>query len=373
MKPIFLFFSVFFCLSVVAQDRKPLGSQKPYDCEWITADAIGQLVNSLSANNLAYFDSELDGWIKQCGVSECSQRLVILRDMLENRDSRKSIEDYFRQGFQEVFRDRVERSQEVDYGYVYTRNKGYFGYVPLNHPIDSIVLQKSEDLLKDSRLTPDERLVCTMFTGDFKAFSEKMNQREYSKGFIPGYVKQDTREDANGRAAITLYSGIYRPIGTRRIFATSPMIGVSLSSPLKNKLVGEMGIRFRFNFGDKDFDYYAKGAVNTVNSDMSFNLSLTLGYKLLESKSIIVMPKVGIGLEIVDTGLYDRNDDPNQDETYNVTTMNLSAGVTTLIPVMKNKYIGVGVNYHYCPYQWDHNLHTKFDTSAFSTEVSWRF
>jgi hypothetical protein len=373
MRAIFLLFSISLSLNLLAQDQKSADLQKPYDCEWITANAIGKLVNSLSVNDQGGFDRELDSWINQCGVSECTQRLLVLKDILENNHSEKSIGDYFRKGFEAVFRDRVESSQEIDYGYIYTRNKNYFCYVPLNHPLDSIVLQRSLDLLNDSTLTPDERLICTMFTGDFKSFFEKIDQREYKKSFIHGYVKHDTREDSKSRGAITIYSGIYRPIGTRRIFATGPMIGIALSSPLDNKWVGELSLKFRINLGDKDFDYYFDNEKNTVNSDMSFVFGLTFGYKLLESKNMILLPKLGIGLEVVDTGLYDNSENSNQSDTHNVTTMNLSLGVTTLIPVFKNKYIGLGINYHYCPYQWDTNLRTKFDTSAFSTELSWRF
>lgn len=373
MRPILLLFSICFCLNLMAQGDKKPEFDRPKGCESITADAITKLVNSLSTNDLSSFDDELAYWIAQCGTTECNQRLVILRDMLENNNSERAIEDYFRKGYDSVFKDRVESSQEVDYVSLYTRDKSYFGYVPLNHPIDSIVLQRSLDLLANSMLTPDERLICIMFTGDFKSFSDKINQPEYSEGWISRYLNQDAREDYNRRGGINVYSGIYRPIGIRRIFTTSPMVGVSLRFPLKDKMEGELGVRFRFNSGDKDFDYYARGTVNTVNSDVSLILGVTLGYKLLESKSIILMPKLGIGMEVVNTGLYDEGEDSNYDNPFNVTTMNLSFGVTTLIPVLNNRCIGVGVNYHYCPYQWDKNLRTKFDTSAFSAELSWRF
>lgn len=373
MRVILLLFSIGISLHLIGQDQMPARNQQAYDCERITGEAIGKLVNSLSADDLDGLDNELSHWTKQCGITECSQRLAILRDMLENRSSEKTIQDYFINGFESQFRDRVESSQDANYDYIYFQDKSRFGYVPLNHPIDSIVLRKSLDLLNNPRLTSDERLVCLMFTGDFAAFYGKIDGDEYKSGFIPGYLSQDRHEDAKDRGAIVLYSGIYRPIGIRRIFGTSPIIGVAFSSPLSNQFIWELSLKVRINFGDKDFQYYAKGDVNTVNSNMSLAAGLSCGYKLLESKNMIVVPKLGIGVEMVDTGLSSEYENSSQYEPFNVTTMNLSFGLTTLIPVFRSRYIGVGINYHYCPYQWDTNLRTKFDTSAFSTEISWRF
>jgi len=90
-------------------------------------------------------------------------------------------------------------------------------------------------------------------------------------------------------------------------------------------------------------------------------------------KKMILISKLGVGLESVSTGISE-NKNNSQDKTFHdIETINLSLGLSAITPVFKKSYIGIGINYHYCPYHLDKNLLTKFDNNLISTEIFWRF
>ena len=193
--------------------------------------------------------------------------------------------------------------------------------------------------------------------GNSKGGREMKNHREYYNEFL----------------TFTIYTGFFTPINKNDIFSTSPMLGFTLSSPLKNKLLIDFGFKFRINVNDGAFSYYALGDTNSVNSNVSFFLGGLFGYKIYESKKLALIPKFGIGLESVDTGISEKKNN-SQDQTYhNVETIHLSLGLSAMTPVFKKSYIGIGVNYHYCPYQFDKNLLNKFENNLISAEIFWRF
>jgi hypothetical protein len=151
------------------------------------------------------------------------------------------------------------------------------------------------------------------------------------------------------------------------------MFGLTFSSPLSNKLIVELGIKFRININDGSFNYYALGDTNHVNSDVSIFFGGLIGYKIYECKKFILIPKFGVGLESVSTGISEKMNN-SQDKTYHdIETIHFSFGLSAMTPVFRKSYIGIGINYHYCPYQFDTNLYTKFDNNLISTEIFWRF
>ncbi|MES1181266.1 MAG: hypothetical protein ABUL44_00570, partial [Flavobacterium sp.] len=231
--------------------------RKVLDCEVVTLNALDKLVEQFSANRYDSVKLIIKEWTKFCGISECTQRLSILNSILNHETSIDSITSYFKNDFYYVLKNRIYYSHRFDYGYYYTESKSYFGYVPLRHPIDSISMQKSAELLESKTLTPDERLICILFSGDDDQFQKKIKEREYKESFIRNYVAEEYRDYGNRIIAYTLYSGIYTPVGSNRIFNNSPVIGVTFSSPLNYKFIVELGLKLRINVGDKTFQYYA--------------------------------------------------------------------------------------------------------------------
>jgi len=347
--------------------------RKITDCEVITLNAVDKLYGYMRTNKFDSVDYILNEWVKLCGTSEIVQRISILTTILRNQTALELVKKYIQSDYHYTQRARILNSRKDNFGYIYTGEKYYFGYVPLRHPIDSVIMYKSEEILRSKTLTPDEKLICTLFSGNLEEFDRLMKEPEYKDTFIKNYFKNRIQTYHNSWLGYIVYSGVYTPIGVNRVFNNSPYLGMTMSTPLRYKLVVELGFKFRININDQSFQYYALGTTNTVNSGASFFLGTIVGYKIFESKNLIITPKVGIGLESVSTGLYEKKDNNNNDVYYSVETMHLSAGISFMKPIFRKNYYGIEFTYHYCPYGWDKNLLTPFNNSSFSGELFFRF
>lgn len=360
-----------FWISTFGQTRNSL--PQIADCELLTTETINKLTNKFNLNQSDSIDFIINDWVKQCGISECTQRLIILKTIKDKKPSEAPIQTYFENNFQQVLEFRIENSKMINYGYIYSGRKSFYGYVPLRHKIDSTLMEESMKLLKTNNLNPDEKLICIMFSGDIEGFDKEIEKNEYNEGYIKKHLLKNYRDNSNRWLAFNIYSGFYKPMSGTDIFSYSPMFGFTFSSPLENKLIVEIGLKFRININDNSFKYYALGDTNNVNSDVSIFGGALIGYKIYESKNLILVPKFGIGVEVVGTGISE-NKNNSQNKTYHdIETVHLSLGLSAMTPVFKKNYIGLGINYHYCPYSIDKNLLTKFDNNLFSTELFWRF
>lgn len=362
---------IFSGISLYGQNKN--SSYEITDCELLTHKTIDKLTIELENHQFASFDTILSEWIKQCGISECTQRLIVLENIINDNSSMASIQKYLENDLLQVFRNRIEYSKRINFGYIYSDSKAYYGYVPLRHKIDSVIMKESLYLLKTKRLNLDEKLICILFSGNIEEFDDEIKKNEYNKSFIKQYLKKVYRDINNRWLSYTIYLGVFTPIKSNDIFSTSPMFGLTFSSPLNYKYIVELGMKVRLNINDDSFNYYALGETNLVNSDYSIFFGGLIGYKIYESKNMILMPKFGIGLESIDTGLSEKKKNSADTTYYNIETIHLSLGFSAMIPVFNKSYLGFGINYHYCPYQLDAGLINKFDNDLISTEIFWRF
>ncbi|MBK9396900.1 MAG: hypothetical protein IPN55_06555 [Saprospiraceae bacterium] len=132
-------------------------------------------------------------------------------------------------------------------------------------------------------------------------------------------------------------------------------------------------MKFRLNINDENFDYYALGIINDVNSKLGFSIGLAGGYKIFENENLIIIPKIALGYESISTGLREYDEESEETFFHNVETLHSSIGLSVLKPIFRRNYIGMEVNYHYCPYGFDDDLISKFDNSAYSFEIFFRF
>jgi hypothetical protein len=146
------------------------------DCEQQTLKTINRLTEDFNQNQLDSFDIIINDWIKLCGISECTQRMIILKNIKDKKPSDISIQTYFENNLQRELRNRIEDSKRINFGYIYSDSKAYFGFVPLRHKIDSIVMEESLKLIKSNTLNPDEKLICTMFSLDIEGFDKEIKK-----------------------------------------------------------------------------------------------------------------------------------------------------------------------------------------------------
>ena len=377
MKTVLLIFSLALYINFFGQNNtytKQLEKHENIiDCEKSTLQAINKISKYLLANELDSVTQTKNNWTFLCGETEVSQRLDIITSILSDFPITSEIENYFDNHFFYKYRRRVNSSQKIDYGYFYVNNKNYYEYVPLRHPIDSIIMQKASEILQRKNNTPDEELICLLFSEDPNKIDELLDMRKYKHTTIAQISKKRERTHRRYIIAYQLHTGIHSPLGNKNIFGNNPSIGFSFSSPLKDKYIVEIGIKMRINMNDKNFEYDALEQLNTVNSNMSTQMGINMGYKIFENDKLIIIPKIGVGFESVDTGLSEDKGDNQSKDYFNLKTVHLSGSIATMIPIFKTKYIGVELGYHYTPYQLDQNLATPIDTSAISAELLYRF
>jgi len=343
------------------------------DCELLTTNKLNQITEILSKEQFEISDVIIDELIKQCGVSEFIQRLIILRNIIEKKSTNASILKYFENDMHYVYRDRIQDSKKINFGYVYSNRKAYYGYIPLRHEIDSIIINKAVTLLETDSLNLDERLICIIFTGQFELFEKEIEKRQYKQSCIKQYLKKDYREYRKNFPYFTIYTGIFRPLNSNDIFTYSPMFGFTICNPMIDKYTIEFGFKFRRNIHDDSFDYFALEKNNQVNSKYSLFFGGLVGYKVIESEKLILTPKFGLGFETVDTGISEKKRNSAEETSYNLETANFTVGISAMTPVFRRSYLGIGINYHFCPYNLDKNLLTKIESNLMSIEIFWRF
>lgn len=353
--------------------KKLFEKREIIDCEMLSlnaADLIGYYYNNNKIDSIKPIINHLRN---TCGSTEWSLRIEIVNAILNNEDTNDLISSFLLNEYHNVFRYRINNSKNDNYGYFFERNKDYWGFVPFRHPIDIATLGISTRLLNRENLTIDERLICLLFSEDFDAFDSQAYKKSNGESIVTSHLRSYDREWKNSWMAIHFYTGVYSPFGNKYVFNNSPLFGFTFSTPLVWKTVVELGFKFRFNINDKDFDYFALGEMHTVNSDVSIFFGGLIGYKIYESKQLVLMPKFGVGLESVDTGISEKNDKGDDTKYHDVETIHLSLGMSALTPIFRKQHLGCELSYHYTPYQLVENLHTKLNHSSVSFQVFLRF
>lgn len=369
---IFTWINLFGQTDSVSYKPKPL--QTPVDCEVVALNATDRLSKCLLDNNFESYDAIVNEWIKMCGFSEYTQRLIVLKSIIHHKSSANAIKTYFQFGFYIKYADRVYASKKANYGYEYSSDKAGYGYIPLRLPLDSIIVRKSAELLKTNSLTPDERLMCKLFLEDIDGFDKECKKPEYKGSFIQDFRKERLKEYTENMFWFGVNAGVYGSIGKEHVFGNNPLLGLTFGGKFKKNLSIDIALKMRLNYNDKPFDFIAFEDTNTVNSGMSIFMGGLFGYTLVDKNNFSIASKLGVGLESVNTGLSESDGpSPEDRESYDLNTIHLSLGFAVMVPVFEIHRIGLEITYHFCPYGANSKLLTKFDNSALSAEIFYRF
>lgn len=351
------------------------------DCEQITKIALEKLIPILQKNDFTNLESTLATIQGTCGENEFTQRMRILRALIEKKSTGALIADYLAKNYHEVLVMRWDYALEQEYRSIYQNNKADFNYIPLRHPIDSLVKLKATALLNSTsyNLTEQEEDIAFLFADHidefYQAYEEPAPKQPPRASAAPVYYED--------RSGITLYAGVEFPItGSSPVFKASPVFGVMYSSKLSSPFLYELGAKIRVNSNDRDFEYLLYDAVEVVNSSASLALGGSVGYKLLDAGSFILYPKVGLFWETTGTGLTETTgyyEDPyyydggGNVRFHNVNTMRTSLALSIMRHLSMKKYIGLELAYHYIPYNWDNNLLTSIQPNYASAQLFFRF
>lgn len=344
-------------------------------CIRVTAEVENALTIQFSQLDFTHFFPTIQFWIDSCGYYEPTLRSIIMEEILLGNPVNLAISDYFEAGYFEVYKNRVTDAQEFNHYDYYKDNVEYYGYLPLDSKLDSVIKQRAMEW-KDSITTdPDQQLILHFFSDDYYTFETEAIKKEYKKSYIGGYVRKLYREERNQFLGLQIHTGIFGSNGLNQTLGISQILGFGLSTPLSKKWVGDFFINFRFSYNPKEFNFYAMNTLNPIKSHTVSNIEGRIGYRILDlpvgSKTIMIHPKVGLGVDFISTGLFEQVGEEEYNY-YNPTSLHTLLGFSASIPMFKTSYIGIGFYYHYIPYHWDKRVKSKMDDNYLSGEVFFR-
>lgn len=362
----------------IAHDRDISG----LDCEQVTEEALDKLVDIFRKNDFERLDPVLNSIQHACGENEFTQRLRILRGLIEKKTTGDLIADYLAKNYQEILVMRWDYSVEEKYAQIYQNNKADFDFVPLRHAIDSLVKAKASALLNSPsyNLTEQEEKITLLYADHIEDFYQVHQQT------APRAVPQTERAYADKqRHGVIIYAGAEFPLtGTDPVFKTSPTLGVLFSSRLSSPFLFEAGLKARINTGNhKEVEYQLYDEIERIKSNVSFGFGGTVGYKVFDNDKFIIAPKAGLFWELANTGLsetepyyYDDGYDYYEAEHtryFYINTMRTTVALSAMRHLSGKSYIGMEAAYHCIPYNWDSSLLTTIQPNYGSLQLFFRF
>lgn len=354
------------------------------NCEQIMQIALDKLTPIIDKNDFTDLESVLSTIQSTCGEIEFTQRLRILRALIEKKTTGDLIADYLSKRYEEMLIMRWDYSVEEEYMSIYQDNKSDFNYIPLRHPIDSLIKLKANALLHSTsyNLTEQEEEIIYLFSDQIEEFYQTYEHPKQPATAIDKIKNNDYYKDKYG---LHVYAGAEFPItGRDPVFKSSPAFGIMFASKLSSNLLYEIGAKVRINSNDKAFEYMLYDDIEIINSSASYSFGGSLGYKIFENKNFIILPKLGLYWESTSTGLSEVTDgyDDYYDDYgntvssirfHNVNTMRSSLALSIMRHMIKKQYLGLEVAYHYIPYNWDDNLLTNIQPNYSSAQLFYRF
>ncbi len=344
-------------------------------CEPLMHESLSKLVPLLEKNDFANSTQVIESMIAACGTNEFNQRLKITLALISNNNTPSQITQYFNDGLDQKLIKRWNSTDKKNFQDLFKKQPQEYDFVPLRHPIDSLLKLKAQALLSSASYdwSPQERKLIALFADDFDEIAALSTPSE----------DQIDIEHYKRKTGILAYVGGYGPLGGRNTtFGYNPTLGITIMSSLNRNFIFEGGIKVRINSSDKNFDYQLYDEVVSVNSSASIFVGGNVGYKVYDRGKYIIIPKLVIGWDMITTGLsetvyndnyYDEYGDGSSTKFHNVNTLHLGASLATMYRVSKRNYIGLELGYHHTPYQWDNNLVTNIYQHYGSLELFFRF
>lgn len=363
-----------------------VAGQPSDNCEQITQTTLPKLQRILAQNDYSQIESALATIESTCGRTEFTQRVRILTLMILKQPTDSAIHYYLRNYLDHKLIDRLESAADTDYANIYAKHKAEFNYVPLRHPVDSLLIQKSVALLNSDlyRLNDAEETLAFLFSDHINTYLTRMDQEIPAPGKPSAAPQASNRtqrlyasEFGKERVGIVLSGGLYTPANAvNPIFRRGAVFGLAVMSPLSRNWIFDGFLKYRANNNSREFEYQLYDNIEWVKSRFSIMLGGSVGYKFIDLGRFLLVGKGGIAFEAVDTGLSESYVDEwgySTSTPHTVNTYNLSFGLGGWQHLAGRTFAGLQVQYHYSPYNNYGNLITPIASDYISVELSFRF
>lgn len=368
-----------FCTLLLTTQHRLYAQQ--VHCETQTSKALLLLPDLLEKNDFTGIDALMDTLHAHCGETELALRLGIIGALIAQEPTASLIQQYQNLQFDHQLVHRYDYASQSNFAKHYQNRKAQFDFVPLRHAVDSLIQIKASALLQSNSYTLNhqEEAICLLFSDQIDLYYQMLNRNPPARPFVD---KIREREDGKYKTAGVLYAGAFFPLGSNEYLQTSPTFGFTIMSPLYRPFVFELGVKLRINSKNAPFDFRDDGHIKEIHARSSYFLGANLGYKALDRGPWIILPKVGLGLGFINTKLstttiydamWDYEDSGSGIQYNNANTLHSVAGIALMRHIKKKMYVGLELNYHLVPYNWDKDLITKMNDQFSSVELFLRF
>lgn len=342
----------------------------------VTEQVQDLFIHQFTQNNFEQFFPTIDLWIDSCGYHEPTLRTIIMEELLQKQNMELAVQDYFNEGYYEIFRNRVTDAQEFNYHDFYIDNVVYYGYLPLNSPLDTMLINRAK-FLKDSTFNSiDEKLITHLFTGEISDFEILAIKKEHKNSVIGSYMRKEYRKERDQYPALIIGTGVHFPFGSSKNLGASHKLTIGYSTPMYAKWMVDFSMNFKFAYQPQNYIFYALDYLHKIKAKTAGDFSVITGFKMVDfyvnkNTKLLIHPKVGFGFEFITTKIVEEISE-EEFRNYFPSTLNLTMGFTTMISAGKTSYYGLGIYYHFIPYNWDKRVRTKFDQNYMSIDLFWR-
>ncbi|WP_144062630.1 hypothetical protein [Sphingobacterium paucimobilis] len=351
-------------------------------CEPVMTAVLQKLPNVLTKNDFGQLKTIINTLKGTCEKNELGRRLEIISQLLQKQNTSLSIKAYLEGHYDDMLIQRFDAAAARNANGMYRQAPKKYQYFPLNHPVDSLLKLKAAALLQSQSyaLNTEETTISYLFADHIDEFLRERNRKPVKTASSTANRYPVKKSIMNG-PTIGLSAGIFSPFDSNPIFDQSGIFGISYMGSLNNSIVSELVYKFRVHNNSRPFDMRYKQEIREVNPNSSHFIGLGLGYKAYDNGTLVVLlPKINTGLGFIWTGLSDSyyytdewGIERKSTSLRNVKTWQNSIGITSMIRLQGKTFIGVELNYHLIPYNWDDKLVPHVPSDYGSAEFFIRF
>ncbi|MFV0420145.1 MAG: hypothetical protein ACK5KT_15630 [Dysgonomonas sp.] len=172
-------------------------------------------------------------------------------------------------------------------------------------------------------------------------------------------------------AVLELQLGAWLPVGElSRAFKVAPTVGAFLGFPVSSKISIDVGAQIAVPLDKRQFDFYRNKGSDETKTDLMLNIALRARYKKELSRNLYLNPYLGLGVNILQTGLekdsYDSDDESTKYESIAAPDLFLGLGFS-------HKKFGTFIEYHYTPYSVGNKVPGSFGDSSLNIGLKYSF
>ena len=351
--------------------------QKPViNCETIATNSQ-EIIGNMAKIEFDSIYEILDIWQAKCGNNEPIERMKILLNIQKNTFIDTTCKEYILE-YSRIYKNRLEATKESRVKQISDNYKGYFNYVPLGGRFDDFTKEIAQNLLKNSRLSDTEYLLCLLFSNDIERYDEALKSKKYENNFIKKCSESTINNVFNPNFSAGFSTGICLPSGRfSETFKVSPEIGASLGFQLKKTIRLDLVLIVRFPVNDKSYDIQIDGKINSVKSRTCITIGAGITKEIPIKNNFFLDINGGIGVGTMGTDLRNpNNNNANNNNTssyYSAETVDLFTGISLRKKFKTQHSMALNLNYHFAPYNSNKILVTDIGNQFFDLTLSYRF